>query len=116
MSKIKDKKKEPVEAIVTYHAILLNRQGVDLLLTVEKLEAEIKEAKALLKPIVEATVKHFGETTIEIDGFKVQLKEVVRCTASWKAIAYAVASEEEILAVKPDFVVESTSYSAKVKV
>jgi len=94
---------------------LLNEEDVKLLVHVEKLKAEIKELEGLLKPVVKETVEHFGEITIEIGNYKVQLKKTIRNSASWKAIAYAVAPEEDILKVQPDFTLESVSYSAKVK-
>lgn len=79
-----------------------------------QLKAELKKLEEDLKPRIEATVKANGPGVVQIGSRQVKLAESVRQSYSWKSIAYAVAEEEAINAVKDDFAVEYTSYSARV--
>jgi len=93
---------------------VLTSADVKLLQERESLKAKLKALDAHLKPRIELTVKKFGNDVVLIGNTKVQLKESSRSTYSWKAVAYAVASIEEVDAVKDEFAVESQIYSAKV--
>jgi len=93
---------------------LLTASDVKLLAEREELKAKLKTLDAHLKPRIELTVKRFGSDVVMIGNTKVQLKETSRSSYSWKAVAYAVASIEEVDAVKDEFAVESAIYSAKI--
>jgi len=76
--------------------------------------AELKSLEDDLKPKIEATVKAHGPGVVQIGDQQVKLAESIRNSYSWKAIAHAMAEEEAINAVKDDFAVEYSIYSAKV--
>ena len=93
---------------------VLTSADVKLLQERELLKAKLKVLDAHLKPRIELTVKQYGNDVVLIGDTKVQLKATARNAYSWKAVAYAVASIEEVDAVKDEFAVESQIYSAKV--
>jgi len=92
----------------------LTEVDIKLLAEREGLRAELKRLDAYLKPRIEATIEAHGTGRVCIGEALVDLTAAVRLSTSWKAVAYAVADEAEVNAVKADFQLESTSYSAKV--
>ena len=74
----------------------------------------MKSLEADVKPKVQLTVKALDEGTVLVGDRRVKLIESNRQSFSWKSIVHAVAPEDAINAVKDDFAVLSTSYSAKV--
>jgi len=99
---------------------VLTETDVKLLKEREGLRAELKRLDDYLKPRIEATIQvcgwadrpHTGRVCIG-ESF-MDLTTAVRLTTSWKACCYALANEAEVDAVRGDFTLESTSYSAKV--
>lgn len=96
-------------------ANLLTEADVDLLQKREGLKAELKRLDALLNPKVEATLDHIGGTGRYVVGNRqVELSESFRENCSWKELAYSVATEDAINAVKSNFTSTSSVRKAVV--
>jgi len=92
----------------------LTEVDVELLQQRDELKNELKRLDEHLRPRIEATVKAHGACRVCIGSHLVDLKEMRRLSTSWKACAYAVATEEEVNAVKGNFTLESISFDARV--
>jgi hypothetical protein len=103
-----------ITKVKTGKACLLEPDDVRQITRREELKLELCKLNAYLKPRIEACVHKFGTGRIMVGSEMVDLSEAVRATTSWKAVAYAVASEAEVEAVKSNFTLESTSYSARI--
>lgn len=91
----------------------LTGDDIVMLAKVEKMKAQIRKMDAYLKGRIQATVETIGEGSHKIAGYSILLKKSVRSSPSWKSIAHALNTEEEILAVQPEYTVDSVNYSAK---
>ena len=91
----------------------LTADDVKLLDQLQAAKDKVKALSDRLKPRIEATCRYFGAGIVAIGNHQVKLTESTRLTYSWKGIVYAVAAPEKIDAVKADFGLESTSYTAK---
>jgi hypothetical protein len=80
---------------------ILNREDVRLLKLEASLKAGLKDIKAKLCPKIDRVVKEVGvDCEIRIGSDIVHVKRTSVKVADWKTIAYAVASEDEILKVR----------------
>jgi hypothetical protein len=93
---------------------LLTQEDLIKLDRVERIKAELKKLSESLKPKIEATVRHFGAGTVLIADRRVKLSESIRNSVSWKSVAYAVAAEDAIDAVKDECTVDYQIFSAVV--
>jgi hypothetical protein len=83
----------PVETLLTEDDVALLEQR-------ETLKAELKRLDDQLKPKIAATIDQHGTGRLMVGSRQVELKESERQTVSWKSLAYAVAEEAAIDAVK----------------
>lgn len=92
---------------------ILTQDDVPLLVQRERLRLKLKKLDEVLKPRIKATVEALGTGVFLLGSSKVTLGKSARSTVSWKSLAYSLADELEVDAVKPCFTETSVSYSAK---
>jgi uncharacterized protein YicC (UPF0701 family) len=81
---------------------ILIREDIRLLKLEAKLKAELKNIKARLRPKINRVIRGGGvDCEVRVGSDVVHIKRTPVSVADWKTIAYAVASEDEILEIKP---------------
>ena len=99
------------KALVT--ADLLNADGVELLRRWEQIKADYKEIGDHVKLLTDNTIERHGCGVHNVNGVSIELKESERSSVSWKALAYAVATEDIINDQMPIFTEAYKIRSAK---
>jgi len=80
---------------------ILNREDVRLLKLKAALKAELRDIEARLRPKIDRVIEEIGADCEVRVGFDViHVKRTPVSVADWKTIAYAVATEHEVLEIK----------------
>jgi len=96
-------------------ADIISDYGVELLRKRDALKAELKLVDDEVRMLVDNGVKKYGVGVHAVNAhLNVELKESERASVSWKALAYAVATEDIINDQLPIFTEAYKIRSAKV--
>ena len=80
----------------------LSNTDVDALLERQELKARLAKLDKQLKPKIAAVCEKYGDgATLSRAGRTIQISRKEGTSTSWKSVATALASEEQILEIQP---------------